>query len=113
MNLTSHAMDDFYRFFRISGMGHCSGGPGAWNIGQTTKGFSYGDVEDNVLLRMVAWVEQGAAPEYVTGTKFVNDTASLGVAFKRKHCKYPARNTYVGPGNYTDPEAWKCVGDSF
>ncbi|KAK7437233.1 hypothetical protein VKT23_018675 [Stygiomarasmius scandens] len=35
-------IDDFYRFFRISGMSHCSTGPGAWRIGQ---GF-FGDLSE-------------------------------------------------------------------
>jgi len=113
MNLTSAAMDDFYRFFRVSGMGHCTGGPGAWGIGQTAAGSAGASPEDNVLMSMVAWVEKGQAPEYIRGTKFVNDTAALGVSFTRKHCKYPARNVYVGPGNSTDEQAWRCVQDSF
>ncbi|KAH6623205.1 tannase and feruloyl esterase-domain-containing protein [Chaetomium tenue] len=36
MNLTPKAMDEFYRYFRISGMEHCFGGPGATNFGQRT-----------------------------------------------------------------------------
>jgi len=113
MGLTSTELDTFYRFFRISGMGHCSGGPGAWKVGQSAIGYSTSDVEDNVLMRMVSWVERGDAPEYIRGTKFVNDTAALGVAFRRRHCKYPARNVYVGPGNYTEEGSWECLQDSF
>ena len=74
MNLRSSEMDDFYRFFRISGMGHCSGGVGAWQIGQTALGSANTtlDAQHNVLLRMVDWVENGNGPETVTGVKFVN-----------------------------------------
>lgn len=113
MNLSSSEIDTFYRFFRVGGMGHCTGGPGAWQFGQTGPAYSYGDIDDNILLRMVAWVENGNAPEYIRGTKFVNDTRALGVQYQRKHCKYPARNMYVGPANYSNPDAWTCVGDSF
>lgn len=113
MNLTAGGMDAFYRFFRIGGMGHCSGGPGAWMVGQSAVGNAGPADEDNVLMRMVAWVERGAAPEYIRGTKYVNDTAALGVLFRRRHCKYPARNVYVGSGNYTDADAWSCLQDSF
>jgi feruloyl esterase len=112
MNLPPSDLDAFYRYFRISGMGHCAGGPGAWNIGQAysadPKSF---EPEDNILLAMVNWVEKGVAPDFVRGTKYVNDTAALGVDFRRKHCKFPTRNRYVGPGNYTDENAWKCVLD--
>ena len=112
MSLPPSDLDDFYRYFRISGMGHCEGGPGAWKIGQVTSGDpSSLEPEDNILLAMVRWVESGVAPEFVRGTKYVNDTASEGIEFRRKHCKFPARNVYVGPGNYTQEDAWKCVLD--
>jgi feruloyl esterase len=112
MSLPPADLDLFYRYFRISGMGHCAGGPGAWNIGQVYSADPGSfEPEDNVLLAMVRWVEAGVAPEFVRGTKYVNDTAAKGVEFRRKHCKFPARNVYVGPGNYTDGAAWKCVLD--
>lgn len=72
MGLAPSELDDFYRFFRISGMDHCSGGVGAWQIGQTAQGATTEDPQRNVLLRMVDWVENGEAPETVTGVKFVN-----------------------------------------
>lgn len=112
MNLPPSDLDVFYRYFRISGMGHCMDGPGAWNIGQTYSADpSSFEPEDNILLAMVDWVENGKAPEFVRGTKYVNDTAALGVEFRRKHCRFPARNRYVGPGKSTDENAWKCVLD--
>ncbi len=130
MGLPSSDLDDFYRFFRISGMGkylkrplffnplikmsgHCGGGVGAHMIGQTGAETTTLDPQHNVLLRMVDWVENGNAPETVTGTKYVNDDPTQGVAFVRHHCKYPARNVYVGPQNYTSPDAWECITDSF
>ncbi|KAK5136184.1 hypothetical protein LTR08_004021 [Meristemomyces frigidus] len=111
MGLPSSELDAFYRFFRISGMGHCSGGVGAWQIGQNGASAVNAtlDAQHNVLLRMIDWVENGEAPETLTGVKFVNDTASLGVDFVRNHCKYPLRNQCVDAGNYQKPEAWKCV----
>lgn len=74
MDLPSSDLDSFYRFFRVSGMGHCGGGNGAINIGNVGSAVSTLDPQDNVLLRMVAWVEQGAsqAPESITGTAYVN-----------------------------------------
>ncbi|THV02292.1 tannase and feruloyl esterase [Dendrothele bispora CBS 962.96] len=113
MGLTSNQeQDEFYRFFRISGMGHCSGGVGAWEIGQTLAGsgnLSNLDPESNVLTAMVRWVEEGVAPESVLGRKYVNDDVDEGVAFSRRHCKYPLRNTYDGVGDSTKPESWKCL----
>ncbi|EON69633.1 hypothetical protein W97_08893 [Coniosporium apollinis CBS 100218] len=108
MNLPSSALDSFYRYFRISGMEHCSGGPGAWQIGQS-RGNASLSPDANILMAMVRWVENTTAPESILGTKFVNDTRSLGVAFQRAHCKYPTRNVYSGDGDPTEPESWDCV----
>ncbi|KAI2794222.1 putative feruloyl esterase B-1 [Penicillium oxalicum] len=105
MSRSPTELDDFYRFFPISGMSHCSTGEGAGSIGQGMGTFAGNNPEDNVLLAMVQWVEKGIAPEYVRGTKF-NGTA---VDYRRKHCKYPKRNKHVGPGPYEDENSWKCV----
>ncbi|THV02285.1 tannase and feruloyl esterase [Dendrothele bispora CBS 962.96] len=114
MNLDSTDLDEFYRFFRISGMLHCSGGVGAWEIGQNLAGAGGSidhlnlDPESNVLMAMVRWVEEGVAPNAVLGTKFVNDTVDEGAQFARKHCKYPLRNTYDGVGDPNLKESWSC-----
>jgi feruloyl esterase len=110
MNLSSGDLDSFYRYFRIGGMGHCLGGPGAWELGQGNGALATNNTpQQNILLRLVDWVENGQAPETVTGTKFVNDTETLGVQFTRNHCKYPTRNMFVGRGSSTDPDNWACV----
>ncbi|KAF2029366.1 tannase and feruloyl esterase, partial [Setomelanomma holmii] len=103
-------MDKWIRFFRVSGMNHCNGGPGAWVFGQGGNTAAAGipfEADRNVLKAIVDWVERDVAPEYLEGTKFVNDTVSLGEDFRRRHCKYPLRNTYVG-GDYKAPASWKC-----
>jgi feruloyl esterase len=109
MGLSSSELDDFYRFFTVSGTGHCGGGDGAHAIGQgSDEVYSY-DPKENVLMALVDWVEKGNAPETLIGTKFVNDTVSLGVEFQRAHCKYPKRNKYKGTGNATEIDSWECV----
>jgi len=102
-------LDKFYRYFRASGVDHCFGGPGANFFGQGGGGDPSADPDDNVLMRIVAWVEKGKAPEFIRGTKYVNDTKALGVEFTRKHCKYPKVNSYVGKGDGKDEEGWRCV----
>ncbi|KAH6838680.1 Tannase/feruloyl esterase [Chaetomium sp. MPI-CAGE-AT-0009] len=109
MGLSSRQLDSFYRFFRISGMGHCTGGPGASFIGQRREAVASLDPDQNVLTAMVKWVEQGKAPDSILGTAFVGETAGGQVAFRRRHCKYPLRNTYTGKGDPNDPASWKCV----
>ncbi|KAH9211422.1 putative feruloyl esterase [Leptodontidium sp. 2 PMI_412] len=109
MGLNSSQLDDFYRFFRVSGMGHCSGGDGASMIGNQLETNTSTDPQKNVLMRMVDWVENGNAPDTITGVKYVDDDETKGVDLVRNHCKYPKRNTCVDPANYKTPEAWTCV----
>ncbi|KAJ8092160.1 hypothetical protein AAF712_008798 [Marasmius tenuissimus] len=99
-------LDDYYRLFRISGLGHCFFGPGAWLIGQGAGGPL--DADKNILMAAVRWVEEGIAPETIEGVKYVDDDASKGVAFSRKHCRWPLRTTYDGQGDPDKPESWSC-----
>jgi feruloyl esterase len=106
MNQTNRELDEWYRFFRISGMGHCQGGAGAWEIGQS-QGYTTTKPEGNVLMALVQWVEGGKAPKTVEGVKYVNDTKALGVEIRRKHCRWPLRNTYLG-GDASVADSWLC-----
>ncbi|KAF5360117.1 hypothetical protein D9757_011738 [Collybiopsis confluens] len=114
MGLPPSKLDDFLRFFRIGGMSHCATGPGAWEIGQTLAGASGNltaetlDPDRNVLTTVVRWVEEGIAPDTILGTKYVNDTTSLGVEFSRRHCRYPTRNVYDRKGDSNLPSSWSC-----
>ncbi|KAL4922441.1 Tannase/feruloyl esterase [Aspergillus aurantiobrunneus] len=108
MGLKPSQLDEFYRFFPISGMAHCSQGDGAYGIGNQAETESSTDPEDNVLMALVQWVEEGIPPETVRGTKFTDGVGS-SVEYKRKHCRYPRTNVYKGPGKYTDESAWECV----
>jgi len=109
MGLKSDELDEFYRYFSISGTGHCGGGDGAHVIGQNSNEVSSYDPKENILMAIVDWVEKGNAPETIIGTKFVNDTQSLGVEFQRAHCKYPKRNQYKGEGDPNMIGSWECV----
>jgi feruloyl esterase len=109
MGLESAQLDAFYRYFTVSGTGHCSGGTGAHAIGQAASEVSSYDPEHNILMAIVDWVERDNAPETLIGTKYVNDTQALGVAFERAHCKYPKKNQYKGEGNPDVIESWECV----
>ncbi|KAF9879161.1 hypothetical protein CkaCkLH20_03394 [Colletotrichum karsti] len=114
MKLDNAGMDEFARYFQISGMFHCNAGPGAWVIGQGGGAASIADnlpfdAEHNVLAAVVNWVESGAAPDTIKGTKFVNDSADQGVEFQRKHCRYPLRNTFKDNGSGPkNADNWEC-----
>lgn len=109
MGLSPAQLDEFYRYFLVSGTGHCSGGDGASVIGQGSATSNSLDPQQNILMALVQWVEKGKAPETITGTHWVNNTQSLGVDFQRAHCKYPKTNKYKGTGNVKLPESWQCV----
>ncbi|KAJ5290908.1 hypothetical protein N7478_000159 [Penicillium angulare] len=108
MNLPPQDLDEFYRFFTISGMAHCGDGNGAYGIGQGVDTYASSEPDSNVLMAMVKWVEEGVAPEHVRGAKF-EDGSGTPVEYWRKHCKWPKHNVFKGPGNYTDENSWECV----
>ncbi|KPI38253.1 putative feruloyl esterase B-2 [Cyphellophora attinorum] len=104
-------VEDFYRLFTIPGMGHCSGGPGAWVVDGAGQGGvlpASTDADHSMIWSLVEWVEGTApAPESVVGTKFVGDSPSSGIAFERPVCRWPGVAEYLG-GNATSVDSWAC-----
>jgi feruloyl esterase len=109
MRASPSELDRFYRYFRISGMNHCNHGLGASNIGQEWDAAVSNNPDDNVLLRIIEWVENGRGPEILRGHKYVNLDKAQGIEFSRKHCKHPKVNKYFGRGNGKDEAGWRCV----
>ncbi|KAK6219254.1 hypothetical protein LQW54_002242 [Pestalotiopsis sp. IQ-011] len=110
-------LDDFYRFFLIPGMSHCSGSDSApWYIAGGSQSLDnvthsvpgYEDASHDVILALMDWVEHGMAPDQLIATKFVNDNASLGVQVQRPLCVYPKQAKYTGSGDENAPENWEC-----
>ncbi|KAI1127075.1 feruloyl esterase B precursor [Nemania abortiva] len=107
-------LDDFYRFFLIPDMGHCSGSvTGPWYTGagaltgSTHSVPGYEDAEHDIILALMKWVEEGDAPNKLIATKFVNDTATLGVQSQRPLCVYPKQAKYIS-GDPNLPGSWEC-----
>ncbi|KAL3480816.1 Tannase/feruloyl esterase [Aspergillus californicus] len=109
MRLAPAEMDEFYRYFRISGMAHCGGGPGAAFIGNSARNAASLEPDENVLMAMVRWVEEGIAPDTIMGTAYVNGSKGAGVDFKRRHCRWPYRNMYKGVGSAKNADNWECL----
>jgi len=109
MGLDDTEMDNFLRYFRISGMAHCGvggiAGAGAWMFGQNKAA---SDANNNIVNNLVDWVENGNAPETLEGTKFWWDESANGIQFTRNHCRFPYRNTHSGSGSGSDPKEWSC-----
>lgn len=115
-------LDDFYRFFLVPGMGHCTstsdvtnapwyfaGDGQAAELGTGVHGVpGYEDPQHDIMLAMMAWVEKGAAPSKIIATKYVNDTKHEAVSKQRPLCMYPSQAVYRGFGPVDAPENWSC-----
>jgi feruloyl esterase len=98
---------DNYRLFMVPGMGHCGLGPGPWIFNSDPEGATL-DQTAGLVDQLIAWVENGIAPDTILGTKYVNDTGPLGVEFQRPICPYPQTAVFTGNGNWTQPQNWVC-----
>lgn len=121
-NLTAQGVpvDDFYRFFLVPGMQHCTGSVGdapntfggvdqSLLLGETVFGVpGFDDVRHDALLALMAWVEQGEAPNSIIATKFENDTATGAVVRQRPLCTYPLQAKWNGTGDVDAAESWTC-----
>ena len=76
------------RTFLYPGVGHCAGGPGAFQVG--------------LLEVLDDWVESGDAPDRVIG-----HNPQSGIT--RPHCAWPNVARYSGNGDANKPENWQCV----
>ena len=94
---------DFARFFMVPGMGHCSGGP-------ATDQF-------DMLTRLVAWVEQGQAPDMViasargagnAGGVNADLPGSWSATRSRPLCPYPKVARYSGNGSLESADSFRC-----
>jgi hypothetical protein len=94
---------NFARFFRIPGMGHCSGGPAADQF--------------DALSALVAWVEQGQAPDRLVATARgagnaggvnADVPASWAANRTRPLCPYPLVARYNGSGDVESAASFSC-----
>lgn len=93
----------FARFFRVPGMNHCAGGP-------ATEQF-------DMLTPLVAWVEQGKAPDAVMASargpgNAGGENADLPQDWSptrtRPLCPYPKVARYQGSGDVERAESFSC-----
>ncbi|MEM8486209.1 MAG: tannase/feruloyl esterase family alpha/beta hydrolase, partial [Bacteroidota bacterium] len=85
----THATD-FTRLFLMPGVHHCGGGPGP-------------DAAD-WLTAIQAWVEENRAPDTLLATKRQQGK----VIMQRPLCAYPARAVFLGEGDGTEPDQFRC-----
>jgi feruloyl esterase len=82
---------EFARFYLAPGVGHCAGGPGPAPTG--------------VLDALLAWVEDGKAPETLNA---VRRDPSGAVTRSRPLCQYPLVARYKGTGSTDDAANFAC-----
>ncbi len=94
---------NFARFYRVPGMGHCSGGPAVDQF--------------DMLSALVDWVEQGKAPNSVPASARgagnaggVNAELPAGWAANRTRplCPYPSVARYLGQGSLENAASFVC-----
>jgi feruloyl esterase len=94
-------------------MGHCFTGPGPNIFGGADNPGGPADARHNVLLALQQWVEQGAAPNRIIATKFVNDTPAQDVVMTRPLCVFPKVPRYRGSGDTNKAGSFACVVDDY
>ncbi len=101
----------FYRLFMIPGMRHCSGGPGAWVVGQGTGQVPpVRDALHDVQIAVENWVEHGKAPDKFIATKYTtDDVTATTIQFQRPLCPHPQVARYFG-GDPNSAASFGCVG---
>jgi hypothetical protein len=103
---------DFYRFFVVPGMGHCSGGPGPNAFGGLAQPAVPMDPRHDIFSALENWVEHGVAPTQIIATKYIKDDPKQGIAMQRPVCPYPQEAEYTGHGSTTDAANFACVNQS-
>ncbi|RAH73784.1 tannase and feruloyl esterase [Aspergillus aculeatinus CBS 121060] len=115
-------VDDFYRFFFVPGMEHCTSTPSdqdapyymngdsqAGSLSGTIFGVpGFNDSKHDLILAMVDWVENDNAPDYLIPTKYKNDVVADGVDKQRPICPWPSLAKYKGQGDVDKAENWEC-----
>lgn len=82
---------DFLRLFMAPGVEHCGGGPGL--------------APDNPFATVVRWVEEGIAPETLSGAR---RHGNAEIVESRPICRYPSVAVYSGSGDPRDAASFEC-----
>ena len=116
-------LDSWYRFFLVPGLQHCTGTPtnvkapwyfaGANQAATLSTGVSgvpgFRDPKHDALLALLAWTENGTAPNEIVATTWRNDTLQDQVLRQRPVCPYPQHAQYLGAGDPDQALNWNCT----
>jgi feruloyl esterase len=97
-------LDNFYRLFLVPGMGHCSGGTGATVFGNGCGQAPNPTADNDVLMALDRWVEQGQAPERIVASR----VTAGNVVRTRPLCVHPKTAVYQGSGSTDEAANFRC-----
>jgi feruloyl esterase len=101
------------RLFMIPGVDHCSGGTGADSFGQIGAAPPSALPESNVAAAVVAWVENGRAPEALVGRHGAlappgAPSTPSSQQFERLHCAYPNEPVLRAGADVNQAASYTC-----
>ncbi len=100
------ARDRSYKLFLATGMDHCRGGAGPDNFGFFGEELPEPPTPQNdLLMAIVAWVEQGRAPVSLTASKLTNGKVTM----TRPVCAWPQVVRYRGRGDTGSAASFTCA----
>lgn len=103
---------DFFRYFHIPGLGHCTGGRGIQEIGNLLGIKSIPlDAEHDVLEALIAWAENGEAPEELLPVGFQDEDMKGVVDMERPVYPYPYETEYIGGDRKKKESFRRKLGD--
>ncbi|KAI0146860.1 Tannase/feruloyl esterase [Xylariaceae sp. FL1272] len=115
------ATQEFFRYFMVPGMQHCftTAVDAPWAFGGASQaGFlgndtwsvpGFVDVQHDILLSLVDWVEKGIAVDSVVATTWNEQlNVTSGVLKQRPICPYPQMARWDGVGDLNDAQSWTC-----
>ena len=96
----------YYNLFMLPGVGHCSGGPGPDEFGQSGRPAGDGPDQD-ALAALERWVDGGAAPMRLVASR--KDDKSGLVTMTRPICSWPKAAVWDGKGDAKLASSFTCA----
>lgn len=110
--------------FLVPGLEHCTGTPpnmdAPWYIAGPTQASYWSflppnpvnDAAHDSMKSLIAWVEEGSAPDYLVFANYVDNSNPTVLKKTRKVCPYPQHAKFVG-NDTANPDSsednWECA----
>ena len=103
------SIQSFYRLFMAPGMEHCGVGPGPNAVGGVFGLPSPSrDPAHDVVAALAHWVEDGAAPDFLVATRYLDNDPAKGLEAQRPWCPYPTAARFLGQGDRSEAASYAC-----